>query len=158
MDIATWKVALAALVLIAFAVTCGVLIKPRIEEIPEEWAREVRATQRASSTMGSISTERRLAEIRAMARSTPRPTVVTTLADLTVWRFCSAVLDGKLTQPQMIAVYRLDESRLSKDREQKLAVVRLLREQVDQGWSDPAAAREMLDACQEVRQADRERY
>ena len=88
----------------------------------------------------------------------PPPTVETTLADLTVWRFCSGILAGTLEEAQLVAVYRLDESELNKDRREKLAVVRLLREQVDRGTTPRAAeVRELQAACQEVRRADSER-
>ena len=61
----------------------------------------------------------------------------------------------------MDAVYRLDESELSKDRDEKLAVVFLLRRQVERGLqgASPTSAdvREMQEACQAVRRADWER-
>lgn len=93
--------------------------------------------------------------------ATIRPTVETTMADLTVWRFCSGVIAGDLEEGQLDAVYRLNESELSKDREEKLAVVFLLRRQVERGLqgASPTSAdvREMQQACQAVRRADRER-
>ena len=63
----------------------------------------------------------------------------------------------------MYAVYHLDETRLSKDREQKLAVVYLLREQVGRGMRSglnptDVDVREMRAACMEVRRADAARY
>lgn len=100
----------------------------------------------------------------AVTRIRPTPTVETTLEDVTVWRFCSGIIAGTLTQDQMLAVYHLNETQLSKDREEKLAVVRLLRDQVHRGMGGSAFGKtevlEMQAACQEVRRVDwqRSRY
>ncbi len=59
---------------------------------------------------------------------TPAPTTVVPAADLTVWQFCDALIIGALTEAQSNAVYRLNEGELSKNREQSLPVVRLLRQ------------------------------
>ena len=59
---------------------------------------------------------------------TPVPTTMVPAAGLTVRQFCDALIIGALTEAQSNAVYRLNEVELSKNQEQSLPVVRLLRQ------------------------------
>ena len=146
-----WKWVLGIAAFVGLIVVCNVAAN----DAAREDTQSAREAQRWSEGLKTATTSDR-------ASATVRPTVETTYADLTVWRFCSGIIAGTLTQTQLDAVYRLNEAELSKDREQKLAVVRLLKRQVDQGLqrgTSPTATdvREMQAACQEVRRADRER-
>ncbi len=89
----------------------------------------------------------------------PPPPPPTATATGVVWLFCSGVLRERMpAQHQVAAVYRLDESELREHRQQTLAVVRLLRRQVDQGTlRSLAGVREMREACREVPRANQGR-
>lgn len=104
-----------------------------------------------------------IVEDRVGQTAVPSPTptaipriVVTpaTATDMVVWRFCVDVVAGTTEDWQVGAVYDLDTSALSKDRDWALQVVGLVRREIDAPGFNAEAVAELHDLCREWQRAD----
>ncbi len=89
----------------------------------------------------------------------PTPTVETTYSDVLVWRFCSGVIAGDLTDDEVNLVYGMSLDGMSKDREYSVPIVQMTKAYVD-SWpnQNPNEIQEIGDLCWKWRQADLDRW
>ena len=123
---------------------------------PDPW--ETRETERKIDRINSIATVNAKATAKVKTIN-PQPTVVTTLADLTVWRLCATDWSNEQqVRPRLDAVYALDTSELSKHRTYSLRVASLVKDMID-SWPNVKASGigELHDACAALQRADWER-
>ena len=139
-----WKWALGILGLVLLLWMCNSWANDAAREDTQA-AREARMWSEALRQ--ATSSDRKPTRVAETTRATE-----TTVADLTVWRFCSGAIAGTLTTGQATAVYLLDTGELNKHRDHRLRVVLLSRRLVDEGGKETAL--DLYEACQELRRVD----
>ena len=141
----TWMWILGIAAFFAIVVVCNLMAGGEAERQSAE------STERTQATTSAVSSP---AKATAAPKSAGTPMPEASFADVTVWRFCSNLLAGTLTSEDVATVYHLETAELSRDREVRLEIVRLMQEQIDQGTIGAEDFKVAAEACLDLRRAD----
>ena len=144
----TWMWILGIAAFFAIVVVCNLMAGGEAERQSAE------STERTQATTSAVSSP---AKATAAPKSAGTPMPEASFADVTVWRFCSNLLAGTLTSEDVATVYHLETAELSRDREVRLEIVRLAREQSDRGTITRQDFMAMSELCSDLQRANWDR-